>query len=143
HFLGRVRWDVTLLSQPSEAPPHRHERPIHRRYCLVLLPSQGITKVGYVSGRHSSHDKRFPVGTAEPTCEFADVLGEGSAAVAGEVVGVQKGGEQSTFLSANGDEAENIIARIVTAFWTEIRHDVDTPAGQVGGYWFLSPNVIS
>jgi hypothetical protein len=44
-------------------------------------------------------------------------------------VGIDELGKKGRLALADRDVPENIIAPILTGFWTEIRHDFDTPGG--------------
>src|SRR5262249_45580031 len=99
---------------------------------LALFPAQVVTEVGNISCRHSPHDEALPVGAAEPGGEFPHVLGEGSAAVGREIMGGEEGREVSSFVLADRDGLENIIARILAGLWALFGHHSDTPSAYLG-----------
>jgi hypothetical protein len=75
---------------------------------------------------------RPTVNGSEPFRELPEVLSKGSPAVHREVMRFQVAVDEGGFLFTDREALENIIARILAGFWTEIRQHVDTPMRLLG-----------
>jgi hypothetical protein len=84
-------------------------------------------EVGHIPYGHSLDREGFPVRLAEPPDEFPKVVSDRPASVIREVVTGEIGGDERRLFIADEQPVENIIVRILTAFWTGIGHHVDTP----------------
>jgi hypothetical protein len=64
---------------------------------------------------------------AEPSGELSQVVSDRPASVLRKVVTGDVGSDEGRFVLADKQPRENIIVRILTVFWTQIGHHVDTP----------------
>jgi len=90
------------------------------------LTTQVLPEIRHVPDWDSVDAQWFFVRRREPQTEFSHVLSERLPAVVGQIVSIQKLGEQGSFIPGDRDNVKNIIARIIAVFWTGIRHHVDT-----------------
>ena len=98
-----------FLDQPGQKPSHGHERTIHGRRGLSLVPSQVVTEVAHVPGRHSTDAEGFPIGLSEPVGKLSKVLSECSPGVRREVVAVEEAFNEVGFAVAERLRVKNII----------------------------------
>ncbi len=117
--LGRVRLQVAVLTEPSEISADRDQGPIDRCDGLTLVPAQVILEIGHVPDGDPLDGERLPIGMAEPTGELPQVVADRTAGVGGQVMGGKVGRNQPALLRPDRQALENIIARILTAFWTD------------------------
>jgi hypothetical protein len=65
---------VTLADEPIEEAANHNQSSIDAGNRLPSIPMQVIAKVGHISKRDSFHNEKFPVGLAEPSGEFTQVV---------------------------------------------------------------------
>ncbi len=99
---------MALLAQPTEEPPHADQAAVHRGDGLAQVAAKVVLEVGQIAGGDAADGEWLPVGSAEPASELPQVVGDGPAAVVGQVVVVQILGGEGCLLPPDRDARERL-----------------------------------